>query len=161
MKVFVTVGTTEFETLVQKVCSPEIQRCLQNRGYTCMLIQAGKTKPEAQDGVMATTWYDYKPSIKEDMAAADLIISHAGAGTCLEALGLNKELVVVINDSLMGNHQVELAEKLADEGYLQYATLSTLEPVLSSLPSHQRKAFPKPNPQLFSNFLMKTLDLKR
>ena len=42
------------------------------------------------------------------------MISHAGAGTCIEVLQAGKTLAVIVNDSLMDNHQVELAEKLAE-----------------------------------------------
>lgn len=52
------------------------------------------------------------------MRQADLIISHAGAGTVMEALRLKKQLVVVINTLLMDNHQTELARAMADQGHL-------------------------------------------
>lgn len=32
-------------------------------------------------------WYRFKPTLQEDMARADMIISHAGAGSVMEALG--------------------------------------------------------------------------
>jgi beta-1,4-N-acetylglucosaminyltransferase len=62
--------------------------------------------------------YDFLPSLQDDMNDADLIISHAGAGTVMEALRLQKKLVVVINTLLMDNHQTELATAMADRGYL-------------------------------------------
>ena len=43
------------------------------------------------------------------MRNASLIISHAGAGSIMEGLSLNKLMLVVINSSLMVNHQTELA----------------------------------------------------
>ena len=64
------------------------------------------------------------------MRNADLIVSHAGAGSIMEGLSICKErnksvkgneykkLVVVINDILMNNHQSELAEALDSRGYL-------------------------------------------
>ena len=48
------------------------------------------------------------------MSLADVIISHAGAGSVMEALRLKKKLIVVVNDLLMDNHQVELATALED-----------------------------------------------
>lgn len=48
--------------------------------------------------------------------------THAGAGSILEALSLQKPLVVVINDQLMNNHQTELARQLHKDGHLLYTT---------------------------------------
>ena len=53
-------------------------------------------------------------SVHQDISDADLVISHAGAGTCIEVLQTGKTLAVIVNDTLMDNHQVELAEKLAE-----------------------------------------------
>ena len=63
-------------------------------------------------------WYRFKPSLSDEMERADIIISHAGAGTLLEALALScksqrrKAINAVINSTLMDNHQLELAEEL-------------------------------------------------
>ena len=40
----------------------------------------------------------------------------------MEALSLQKPLIVVVNDMLMDNHQTELARQLAKDGHLLYAT---------------------------------------
>lgn len=91
------------------------------------------------------------------MKLADLIIGHAGAGTCLEALQLNKPLVVVINDKLADNHQFELAERLAKDGHLFFTTPAdlclNLKENLSTKKLNNLVSFRKGNPQLFANFL--------
>ena len=60
-----------------------------------------------------------------------LLYDVLGAGTCLEVLGAQRPLVVVINEELMGNHQMELAKKLQSESHLFYTTCQSVP--LSSL----------------------------
>ena len=48
---------------------------------------------------------------------------HTGAGTILDVLRLQKPLIVVPNTALMDNHQVELADALADLGHVKAATV--------------------------------------
>jgi UDP-N-acetylglucosamine transferase subunit ALG13 len=50
-----------------------------------------------------------------------IIISHGGAGTLLYLLANPKpgrKIIAVANSTLAGNHQIELVEKLHQEGYL-------------------------------------------
>ena len=51
------------------------------------------------------------------MKEADLIISHCGAGTILEGLRLHKNMFIVVNNSLMHNHQIELYEAIVSRNY--------------------------------------------
>lgn len=67
------------------------------------------------------------------MNGADLVISHAGAGSCLEALAASKPLIVVTNELLMDNHQLELAEQLCKDGHLYYCTCDTLLELLTTM----------------------------
>eukprot|EP00975_Prorocentrum_lima_P019488 4104021-Prorocentrum_lima.AAC.1 len=60
------------------------------------------------------------------MERAELIVSHAGAGSIVEALRLRKKLVVVVNTALMDNHQLELAEALADRDHVVATTCENL-----------------------------------
>eukprot|EP01099_Mayorella_cantabrigiensis_P005196 TRINITY_DN406_c0_g2_i1.p1 TRINITY_DN406_c0_g2~~TRINITY_DN406_c0_g2_i1.p1 ORF type:complete len:221 (-),score=65.70 TRINITY_DN406_c0_g2_i1:147-809(-) len=64
--------------------------------------------------------YAFKPSLQPDLLAADLVISHAGAGSIIETLKFRprKNLVVVINDELMDNHQIELAQQMENKHHL-------------------------------------------
>jgi len=87
------------------------------------------------------------------MAEADLVIGHAGAGTCLEALELGRAMIVVVNENLMDNHQTELAERLAQLGHLLHCTPSTLAETLDSDRLFQPVPFTAPKPQLFAHFI--------
>ena len=78
--------------------------------------------------------FQFKPSLRQDMEDADLIISHAGAGSIMEGMELcaaansktkssprdqrQKKLVVVTNAALMHGHQSELADALEARGHL-------------------------------------------
>ena len=64
------------------------------------------------------------------MRAADVVISHAGAGSILEALELGKRLVVCVNEELMDNHQAELANALEARGHV---VVSTVDDVADAL----------------------------
>jgi beta-1,4-N-acetylglucosaminyltransferase len=43
MRLFVTVGTTKFDYLVQKVLSEEVLQKLRDRGFTEVTLQTGKS----------------------------------------------------------------------------------------------------------------------
>ena len=119
--VFVTVGTTQFDKLIAAVTSKVALDWMVSRGYRSLRIQYGKgAKPNLESSALpiAIETYDFLPSLDDDMRKADLIISHAGAGTVMEALRLQKRLIVVINTMLMNNHQEELAEAMAERGHL-------------------------------------------
>mmetsp|Transcript_8072 Transcript_8072/g.17489 ORF Transcript_8072/g.17489 Transcript_8072/m.17489 type:complete len:285 (-) Transcript_8072:47-901(-) len=81
------------------------------------------------------SWYGFKPSLSYDMEKADIILTHAGAGTLLEAMRISSGFAVglsanesaakqrivnaVINSKLMNNHQLELAEELERRGHIR------------------------------------------
>lgn len=94
------------------------------------------------------------------MLSASLIISHAGAGSCIEALGIGNPLVVVVNDRLMGNHQAELAGKLHDEGHALMCYPQTLCGTIEMLNSSALKKFPPANPDRFHNYLERIMSFE-
>lgn len=105
-------------SLMALVSSNHSQESTRNKENT--ILQQLENKEDAkftycsEHGNIALTVFRFRPSIQSEMRSADLIISHAGAGSALEALNLQKTLVTVINDSLMDQHQTELADKLAE-----------------------------------------------
>ena len=66
---------------------------------------------------IARRLHEYLPKLTDVIAASDLVISHCGAGSVFETLGMptvsrRRLLIVVPNPALMDNHQAELAELL-------------------------------------------------
>ena len=127
-RVFVTVGTTSFDALIHAATTPEFANALEKLGFDELRLQVGRGKePTKTDRV---TWFRFAPTITEEMRAADVVISHAGAGSILEALELGKRLVVCVNDALMDNHQAELANALEARGHV---VVSTVDDVAGAL----------------------------
>lgn len=136
---FVTVGSTKFEDLINTVLTKEVLNALKTHNFTHLTLQIGsgahlEAIPDLFDTAsveftlesIKIKAYRYKSSIKEDMEEADLVISHAGSGSVMESLEAGKKLIVVVNEGLMDNHQLELAHKMFDEGYLLYTSCKGL-----------------------------------
>lgn len=92
MRVFVTVGSTQFDDLVKSSLSLPVLDALLAKGYTALVVQCGKFAhplsefTQEEDGLWRRTMagveveiWRYKPSLADEFAAADLVISHAGA----------------------------------------------------------------------------------
>lgn len=125
--VFVTVGTTKFDELIASITERNTLEALKRKGYTSMIVQMGNgTFLLEPSDVIEISSYKFKPDIRSDMNNSDLIISHGGAGSIMQALDYGKPLLVVVNEKLMDNHQHELAEKLCDEKRLYYTTCKNL-----------------------------------
>ncbi|ALC47659.1 CG14512 [Drosophila busckii] len=138
--VYVTVGTTRFDALINSLTSHAVLSVLQARQCHKLIVQHGNSLPlteiqlkyiEDHFGIQVEQ-YTFRPNI-EDIRAADLIIGHAGAGTCTDILHNGKAGLIVINDELMDNHQVELALQLASEHYMYYCTVDQLSVNIATL----------------------------
>ncbi|KAF6771823.1 hypothetical protein AHF37_09298 [Paragonimus kellicotti] len=158
--VFVTVGSTSFDKLIEVTNTPSFYAALSWLGYTDLVVQFGGgavvplSPSQASIVEVATSGhlvgstangcqtessqilrlraFRYKDSLDEEISSSSLVISHGGAATCLQALTPfgSRRLVVVINDSLSGNHQEELALTLARGGH---AVVTSPERLLSLL----------------------------
>ncbi|XP_076296894.1 alg13 UDP-N-acetylglucosaminyltransferase subunit [Lasioglossum baleicum] len=136
-KVFVTVGTTTFDELIEIVLSADILEALSLKGYNELILQIGKSTLEPdctpRNGFVRIEYFNLNPSILEYVKDADLIISHAGAGSILDALENGKNLIVVANNSLMHDHQLELAEQLYLDKHLYYGSCDTFLNVIRTM----------------------------
>jgi beta-1,4-N-acetylglucosaminyltransferase len=152
-KVFATVGTTRFDSLVSALLEPRVLAALSKRGAEQLTVQHGSSpwpSNASNTSELRVNGYDYKKDIGADMKGADLVISHAGkskdlalcrqndatyilnalylgSGSILEALRAGKPLIVVVNETLADNHQAELAEELAEQGFLVWCLPRDLE----------------------------------
>ncbi|KIY52469.1 hypothetical protein FISHEDRAFT_35130 [Fistulina hepatica ATCC 64428] len=173
--VFVTVGSTKFDALITVVSSPIFHEVLQELGYTHLHVQHGTSIPQEipePSSLSNVSYYAYKPSLQEEYELADLVISHAGSGTILSVLRLEPStpLIVVPNLTLADDHQRELADALADMGYLIAVNvesqndshnadnlarrlLNSLIDAVRSLQSQELKQFPQLEGSRFARIL--------
>lgn len=108
MKIFVTVGTGEFELLIKEID----EFALESEHKIWAQIGKGRYTPKNIE------YFRFKKSIKEDYQKADLVIAHAGAGTTYEILPMGKKLISVANLKRTDGHQLDIARRLSQEGYL-------------------------------------------
>mgnify|MGYP004702322093 CR=1 FL=1 len=138
--IFVTVGSTHFDSLISFIDTQEFISEAKTLGYDNIIAQIG-SYPDKINNLKNTFHYSAPEQIKENFEKADLVIGHAGAGTILEVLQLGKPLIVVVNDTLMENHQTELARECAQKGVLRMATISSLVDVMREENPGHRIAF--------------------
>ncbi|KAI5079450.1 hypothetical protein GOP47_0004929 [Adiantum capillus-veneris] len=136
-QVFVTVGTTLFDALIRAVDTQECKAALARQGYSSLVLQIGRGSylpcKDDVNGLLKVDFFTFSPDLKEHLSSADLVISHAGSGSIFETLRMGKPLIVVVNEALMDNHQAELAEELAAQKYLMYASPSTLSETVTNM----------------------------
>jgi beta-1,4-N-acetylglucosaminyltransferase len=177
---FVTVGSTKFEQLINRILKVDILNLLKSNSFKRVILQVGNGRHDDDQlfNFKETSFsfkneevskffkenieiiaYRYKSSIREDMLSADLVISHAGAGSVMESLDAGKKLIVVVNENLMDNHQLELAEKMFEEGFLLYTNCAGLADKIELITNNEfnlAKYVPG-NPRLFGNHLNKLI----
>ncbi|KAK5685570.1 N-acetylglucosaminyldiphosphodolichol N-acetylglucosaminyltransferase catalytic subunit alg13 [Elasticomyces elasticus] len=146
---FVTVGATaSFHDLVKGVLVPSFLKALQSHNYTDLVVQYGvdgkqtfdsAMKAAGSSGIQISGFELEKAGLGKYMRLAKgsgkeaqegVVISHAGSGSILDALRQQIPIIVVPNASLLDNHQVELAEALAEQEYVVHGRLENLAKAL-------------------------------
>lgn len=82
-----------------------------------------------------------------------MIFFFLGAGTVLETLSLGKPLITVVNEKLMNNHQMELAQQMHKDGHSLYCTCSTLQETLAKMDVESLHQFIPGDPTKFGDFM--------
>ncbi|RMY66471.1 hypothetical protein D0862_15190 [Hortaea werneckii] len=152
---FVTIGATaSFAALIRSALSPDTLSALSKLGYTDLVVQYGQDGKELFEGAMQQvktqgssspvniTGFDLdQAGLGKYMRQAKggggsrgglegVVVSHAGSGTILDALRIAVPIIVVPNPDLLDNHQVELAEALAEQDYVVHGKLEQLPKAL-------------------------------
>jgi beta-1,4-N-acetylglucosaminyltransferase len=157
---FVTIGATaSFSSLIRAVVSPSFYHSLEQNSYTDLIVQYGADGDElfqslvqeidsskgescvnvtgfALDTNGLGQYMNLAKTGGDDAGVEGLVVSHAGSGTILQALRIDVPMVVVPNSELLDNHQVELAEALAEQEYVVHGKLEYV--VMTDMTIHCR-----------------------
>ena len=117
--IFITVGTTEFNSLV--AAADRLAASMEEE----IVIQIGHGTVEPRHAA----WFRFAPSLDEYYAATDLVITHGGLGTLTEVLHRGLRTVGVSNPDRYDRHQDQILQAFEEGGYLIWcrdlANLST------------------------------------
>ena len=106
--IFVTVGTTDFDLLAERMDELALQLAEE------VIIQTGRgsfTPRHAQA-------FRFAPALDDYYRRARLIVSHGGLGTLGEVMRLGKPLIGVSNPDRFDLHQNDLLGEMEKSGYL-------------------------------------------
>lgn len=143
--IFVSLGTQDkpFNRIIDYVIS--LKENLKELKSEKIIIQLGQTKLLKSDNERIKNLeniiiYDMlKPEkMKDIIKDSDIIITHAGVGTIMECLEMDKEIIVVPrkveNLEHVNNHQEEIAFEMEQKGFLtKVDTYEELENKISML----------------------------
>lgn len=104
--IFVTVGTTAFDSLIRTVDKAKI------KGRVVIQKADGKYQPQNYE------FFDYTDNFDDYIKKADIVITHGGAGTLFKLLALNKKIIGIANEERRDLHQWDILKKLSQEKYL-------------------------------------------
>ncbi|CAM3223152.1 PssE/Cps14G family polysaccharide biosynthesis glycosyltransferase [Vibrio diazotrophicus] len=109
MNILVTVGTTAFDDLIKAV--DERFKNDENIKILAQISSSHKYTPRNFDS------FEFSDSFQTYIDCADLIVTHAGAGSVYSMLEQGKRLVVVPNLMRADNHQIELAKYVQNNNF--------------------------------------------
>lgn len=116
--IFVTVGTQDkpFTRLISAVENAVINKDITDE----VVVQAGNTKYDSK--VLNVLNYVPFDEFNKFISKADIIITHGGVGSILNALKLKKRIIAVPRLAKYGehinDHQLQVIKKMTDDGYI-------------------------------------------
>lgn len=167
-QMLISVGTTKFENLIKAVDTPAFYELLDKNNFSKLIVQKGRgeyhinnhTKCDLK--ILKVEEHSLLDNFSDVVKASDYVVAHAGAGTILESFKQKTCLISVVNDTLMDNHQVEMAEALESDNYIYYVRdLAKLtEEVKNILESKKKlKEYPAFNEDAIPKLIYEMLDI--
>ena len=166
-QILVTVGTTKFENLIKAIDDEKFYEMIINNKFTKLIIQKGygeyiPKNYKKYENKISIQISEILNNFENIIKSSELIISHGGAGIILESLKNKRKIIVCVNDELMDNHQIELANSLHENGYVYYSKdlsniISDTEKIITN--SVQLKEYPEFNYDIIPNAIYSTLNI--
>ena len=132
--IFVTIGSTDFDPLIEKM--DELAPHLGDE----VVMQIG-------NGVYApkhATTFRFALSLDNYYDAADMIVAHGGLGSIMEALERGKKLVCVVNPTTYDRHQEHLLRIFEAQSYLLWC--KDLEHLMKAIQAAKAARFARYQP---------------
>ena len=139
--VLITVGTTKFNSLISYL-DQNLSR-----------VDGCKFKFQIANGTYIPVNYDYvrfSDNFIEWYKSADIVITHAGAGTIYKLLNMGKKILMVPNLERRDKHQVEIAEYLHIKGHALWC--KCYDEIIENLNNIHNLSFLPFQAQKFSKF---------
>ena len=136
MKIFITVGTTKFDSLIEY-----LDNNLGTKNDVLFQIANGEYHPKN------FKFINYTTKIDQLYKEYDYIITHAGSSSIYKLLNLRKKMIVIPNLERADNHQLDIADFVDTHNYaICCQDFKSIIPSLKKLPSstflfYQKSAF--------------------
>ncbi|WP_076411025.1 PssE/Cps14G family polysaccharide biosynthesis glycosyltransferase [Shewanella sp. UCD-KL12] len=131
MNIFVTVGHTRFDSLFKQI--DEISR---TEWHFVSQMSDGSYIPKTGEH------FSYSSNIQTHYENADVVITHAGAGSVFTLLEMGKPTIVIANIDRVDTHQEDLLRFVETSEFAQVCrNLSTLEALLNNVSKFEAKPY--------------------
>ena len=117
IKVFITIGTTPFDELI-KLCDKNID--LNSFQVLAQISDKAKYRPKNIEFI------EFTNKIMTLYNKADIIISHAGAGSIYNLLELQKKSIFVPNFIMKDGHQNDICKFIENNNYAKVMNLKNI-----------------------------------
>ena len=108
--IFVTVGSVApFDSLIMKV-----DELAGSGAMDDVVAQIGNGSIVPKNA----RWFCFEPRLTDYYKAADLIITHNGAGTIFELLALGRKAIVIPNPDTIQVENIDIVKKLSSDGHI-------------------------------------------